>query len=90
MTRDEITMNFLSNKIKEVSYHKLTDTLTVCVLILENGFTVTGESDYLSPEEYDKEESEARAFDKAQEKIWLLEGYLMKERLYQNKKDSDD
>ena len=58
-------------------------TLTFCILTLENGFTVTGESACASPENFDAEIGKKIAFQNAREKIWQLEGYLLKERLYQ-------
>ncbi len=62
-------------------------TLTFCILTLENGFTVTGESACASPENFDAEIGKKIAYDNAREKIWLLEGYLLKENLHkQNSK----
>lgn len=56
-------------------------TLTFCILTLENGFTVTGESACASPENFDAEIGRKIAYENAREKIWLLEGYLLKEKL---------
>ena len=56
-------------------------TITFCILTLENGFTVTGESACASPENFDAEIGRKIAFENAREKIWLLEGYLLKEKL---------
>jgi hypothetical protein len=56
-------------------------TLTVCCLHLRNGFTVTGESASASPENFDAEIGRKIARQNAREKIWALEGYLLKERL---------
>ena len=56
--------------------------LTFCVLVLKNGFTVTGESACASPGNFDPEIGKKIAFQNAREKIWLLEGYLLKEKLY--------
>ena len=56
-------------------------TLTFCILTLENGFTVTGESACASPENFDAEIGKKIAYDNARNKIWLLEGYLLKEKL---------
>jgi hypothetical protein len=53
------------------------------VLVLRNGFTVTGESACVSPENFDDEIGRKIARAHAIEKIWPLEGYLMKERLFQ-------
>ena len=55
--------------------------LTFCVLVLKNGFTVTGESACASPENFYAEIWKKIAYDNAREKIWLLEGYLLKEKL---------
>lgn len=63
-----------------------TGTLTICVLELANGFTVTGESACADPANYDAEIGKKIARDNAFNKIWPLEGYLLKERLYQHQK----
>ena len=55
--------------------------LTICVLSLENGFTVTGESACASPENFDRIIGQKIAYENAREKIWMLEGYLLKEKL---------
>lgn len=57
-------------------------TLTFCILTLENGFTVTGESACASPENFDAEIGKKIAYQNAREKIWQLEGYLLKEKLH--------
>jgi len=56
-------------------------TLTVCCLKLRNGFTVTGESAAVSMENFDAELGRKIARSHAREKIWALEGYLLRERL---------
>ncbi|WP_416778324.1 Gp49 family protein [Xenorhabdus budapestensis] len=60
-------------------------TLTFCVLTLENGFTVTGESACASPENFDAEIGRKIARQNAVNKIWSLEGYLLKQKLYDAK-----
>ncbi|HCT7092507.1 TPA: hypothetical protein OT711_001766 [Klebsiella aerogenes] len=55
--------------------------LTFCVLTLKNGFTVTGESACASPENFDPEIGRKIARDNAVNKIWMLEGYLLKQKL---------
>ena len=57
--------------------------LTVCCLTLINGFTVTGESACASPENFDEEIGRHRSREIAENKIWALEGYLLKQRLYE-------
>jgi len=68
-------------------YHRLTETLTVCVLTLVNGFTVTGESACASPENYNAEIGGKIARENARDKIWVLEGYLLKQKLYEEAKN---
>lgn len=59
--------------------------LTFCVLVLKNGFTVTGESACASPENFNKEIGRKVALENAKSKIWALEGYLLKQRLSEAK-----
>lgn len=60
--------------------------LTFCTIILENGFTVTGESACASPENFDPFIGKEIALQNAREKIWQLEGYLLKQKLYEESK----
>lgn len=55
--------------------------LTFCVLVLKNGFTVTGESACASPENFNKEIGQKIARENAVSKIWPLMGYELKTRL---------
>lgn len=55
--------------------------LTFCVLVLQNGFTVTGESACASPENFDAELGRKIARQNAINKVWPLMGYALKERL---------
>ncbi len=55
--------------------------LTFCVLVLKNGFTVTGESACASPENFDAEVGRKVARANAVAKVWPLMGYALKSRL---------
>ena len=55
--------------------------LTFCVLVLRNGFTVTGESACASPENFNAEIGRHVARENAVAKVWPLMGYALKERL---------
>lgn len=61
--------------------------LTFCVLVLKNGFTVTGESACASPENFDPELGRKIAKQNAVNKIWQLEGYLLKQHLHDHSLD---
>jgi hypothetical protein len=68
--------------IASAAYYVFPDTtLTVCCLTLRNGFHVTGESAAASPENFDRAIGEQIAYRNARDKIWSLEGYLLRERL---------
>jgi hypothetical protein len=56
--------------------------LTFCVLVLRNGFTVTGESACASPENFDAEIGRKIARENAVNKVWPLMGYALKQQLH--------
>jgi hypothetical protein len=55
--------------------------LTFCVLVLQNGFTVTGESACASPENFDQEIGRRIARENAVQKVWPLMGYELRSLL---------
>lgn len=55
--------------------------LTFCVLVLRNGFTVTGESACASPDNFDAEIGRKIARQNAVQKIWPLMGYELRSKL---------
>lgn len=55
--------------------------LTFCVLILRNGFTVTGESACASPANFDAQIGRKIARQKAVEKVWPLLGFRLRDQL---------
>ena len=57
-------------------------TLTLCILTLYNGFTVTGESAAASPENFDPEIGQRLAFENAERKVWPLLGFKLKDKLH--------
>ncbi len=57
------------------------ELLTFCVLVLRNGFTVTGESACASPENFDAEIGRKIALLNAVNKIWPLLGFRLRDRL---------
>ncbi len=78
-----LTPDDIDHRIVGKQFHVFPGTtVTVCLLELENGFCVTGHSAAASPENFDRDIGERVAFDMAREKIWELEGYLLKQRLY--------
>jgi len=77
-----LTPELIDAAIASEAYHVFEGSqLTVCCLTLKNGFTVTGESACVSPENFNIEIGRKISHDNARNKIWLLEGYLLKQKL---------
>ena len=84
LTAPRITPGDIDATIKSAAFHVFPGSqLTVCCMTLTNGFTVTGESACASPENFDREIGEGIAFSNARNKIWALEGYLLKQKLHE-------
>ena len=64
-------------------YEKSLSLLTFCVLVLKNGFTVTGESACASPENFDADLGRKIARENAKQKLWPLLGYALKQKLHE-------
>jgi len=60
---------------------KALDLLTFCILVLKNGFTVTGESACASHENFDAEIGRKIARQNAVNKVWPLMGYELRSKL---------
>ena len=67
---------------------KALELLTFCVLVLDNGFTVTGESACADPANYDAEIGMRIAKEKAVEKVWPLLGFRLRDRLHAEEVDA--
>ena len=86
LTAPRLTPQQIDSIIVDKDFHVFGDTcLTVCCLTLLNGFTVTGESACASPANFNTEIGEKIAYENARDKIWMLEGYLLKQRLHEQK-----
>ena len=82
LTAPRVTPESIEAKIKSEQYYVFPGTtFTSCLLHLSNGFTVHGESACASPENFDQDLGRKIARDNAKNKIWMLEGYLLKEKL---------
>lgn len=82
LTAPRLTPQHIDETIVSEAFHVFPGTtLTVCALTLRNGFLVTGESAAASPSNFDEELGRKIARDNARNKIWALEGYLLRENL---------
>lgn len=77
-----LTPQLIDDTIVSEQYHVFPNTtLTVCALTLRNGFIVVGESAAASPENFNQEIGRKIARENARNKVWALEGYLLREKL---------
>lgn len=79
-TAPKVTEESIKAKIQnsEFIHHS---QLTICIITMFNGFMVTGVSAPASVANYDKEIGDRYAYDNAFKQLWLLEGYLLREKL---------
>lgn len=79
----KVTLDGIKAKIKGETYLVLPDgRTTLCILDLENGYTIKGLSACVDPAEFDLNLGRKYAFDDAINQIWSLEGYLLAEKIY--------
>jgi len=69
--------------IKKTKYLTVEDRMTICVLTLVNGFVVTGESAAVDAANFQTHMGRTIAYENALAKIWMLEGYRLKQSLYE-------
>ena len=79
-----LTPEMVENTISYTDYHIVTNTTcTVCTMVLKNGYVVVGQSAAVSMANFDAKIGHKIAREDAREQIWALEGYLLKQRLYE-------
>ena len=63
------------------------EILSICILAMNNGFTVIGKSAPASPENFNAEYGKKLAYEDAIRQLWPLMGFALRDRLW---RDSDD
>jgi hypothetical protein len=74
-----VTKDYIESRITGTTFTRITETLTHCVIQLDNGFTATGEAACVNVANYNKEIGEKIAHDNAFSKLWALYGFLLAE-----------
>lgn len=87
-----LTLELIQAVIADESYTRLDGTnITVCTLTLQNGHRVVGKNlGPVSDANFDQEVGCQYAYKDALEQVWGLEGYLLRERLYQEQEGSEN
>ena len=78
----KVTLDGIKAKIKGEAYMVLPDgRTTLCMLELENGYTIKGMSACVDPKEFDETIGRKFALEDAVRQIWPLEGYLLADQM---------
>lgn len=83
MTKYGLTPEQLLTHINSTRYNRFGETGIQCVLTLNNGYTVTGESSCIDPSIFDENIGRQIAYDNAFDKLWPILGYQEKQRWYE-------
>ena len=87
MTAPKITEAHINETVRAVQFWRPENsTLTICAVQLVNGFYVVGKSACAAAENFDEIEGRNIAYADAVEKVWELEGYKLRDHLFQQEK----
>lgn len=85
LTAPRVTAQSLKELVIAEQFHQFPGTtVTVCCLTLKNGFNSIGHSASASPDNFDQGIGERLARQAALDKIWPLEGYLLRQHLFES------
>lgn len=79
-----VIKDHIEQRIASTQFTRLSETVTVCSITLDNGYSVRGESACVDPKNYDAAIGERIAHDDAFRKLWPLFGFLLAEYKFLN------
>jgi hypothetical protein len=82
-TPDRVTLADVEARVARVEFIRLNQTVTVCHMTLDNGFSVRGESGCVDPRNYNEAIGQKLSRERALGKVWHLLGFLLAERRFQ-------
>ena len=74
-----VTKEGMESRITGKEFIRIANTVTICNITLDNGYSVRGESACVNPLNYNQEIGEKIAYDKAFAQLWALYGFLLAE-----------
>lgn len=89
MDAKKVTKDFLESEIADVKYQRLDATLTHCTITTHDGFTFTGESACIDPDQFDEEIGKQIAYKQAFEKMWQPYGFWLHKTLKHQNQPED-
>ncbi len=77
---ERVTPEYIKSRIAATTFTRIGETVTHCRIVLDNGFSVSGESACVNPENYNQQIGEKIAYDNAFRQLWPLFGFLLAEK----------
>ena len=77
----KLTKEFLESEIDKVEYNRFGETNTHCTITTKSGFTFTGESACVDPNNFDQKIGEKFAYENAFNKMWTPYGFWLHKAL---------
>jgi len=84
-----VTKQSIEDKIKTIDYYEH-GHLTICVITMQNGFMVNGQSAPADTRNYDADVGKSYAYENAFKQLWVLEGYLLRQKLHDSGESLDN
>jgi hypothetical protein len=83
-TPNRVSLESMLAKIASVEYlhPQAIPSMTIAVVVMENGFAVIGKTAPADPENFDADLGRQFAREDAIRQLWPLEGYALRERLH--------
>lgn len=69
--------------------HKSLDVLSICLVVMNNGFTIVGKSAPASPENFNAEFGRKLAYEDCIRQLWPLMGYALRDQLTAHDRPSE-
>jgi hypothetical protein len=81
-----VSLSAMKRRVASVEYiyPKSIPHMTVCIIILDNGYALQGMSAPADPENFNAEKGKEFAYEDAMRKMWPLEAYVMRDLLSGN------
>ena len=79
-TGSEAAYNF-DDRTPDAPSSRSLETLTICLVVMRNGFTIIGKSAPASPKNFDAEFGRKLAYEDAIRQLWPLMGFALRDRL---------
>jgi hypothetical protein len=77
---ERVTPEYMKSRITNTDLTRIGEKVTHCRIVLDNGFSVSGESACVNAANYNQQIGEKIAFDNAFRQLWPLFGFLLAEK----------